>query len=161
MYQCHNTVNVSIADPSAVVNTNGPPTTVASITDGTSNTLAVGERPPVPELHCGAWVYSELDSAMGLPNTRQWCATEDKSGIACPTGKQWFQPGTPGNYCDGNHFWSKHPGGGIWLFCDGSVRFLSYDIGTGTQAALARKRAGSPSMAVRFPEASGDGKVTR
>jgi type II secretory pathway pseudopilin PulG len=97
VYQCHNTVNVSIADPSAVVNTSGPPTTIVSITDGTSNTLAVGERPPVPELHCGAWVYSELDSAMGLPNTRQWCATEDKSGIACPTGKQWFQPGTPGN----------------------------------------------------------------
>jgi prepilin-type N-terminal cleavage/methylation domain-containing protein/prepilin-type processing-associated H-X9-DG protein len=146
VYQCHNTVNVSISDPRAVVNTNGPPTTIASITDGTSNTLAVGERPAYPDLpeagYCGAWVYSEMDSALGLPNTKQWCATVDNLGRPCPGGKQWFQPGTPGNYCDANHFWSKHIGGGNWLFCDGSVRFLSYNIGTAIQAALATKAGG-------------------
>jgi prepilin-type N-terminal cleavage/methylation domain-containing protein/prepilin-type processing-associated H-X9-DG protein len=155
VYQCHNTVNVSISDPRAVVNTNGPPTTIASITDGTSNTLAVGERPSYPSLpepgYCGAWGYSEVDSAMGLPNTRQWCATKDINGIACPGGKQWFQPGTPGNYCDANHFWSRHPGGGNWLFCDGSVRFLTYNIGTGTQAALATKAGGEPVDASQIP----------
>jgi prepilin-type N-terminal cleavage/methylation domain-containing protein/prepilin-type processing-associated H-X9-DG protein len=150
VYQCHNTVNSSIGSPSAVVNTGGPPTTIASITDGTSNTLAVGERPPVPNTgppngngYCGAWVYSEIDSALGLPNTKQWCATADLNGNSCPAGKQWFRPpvGT-NNPCDGNHFWSKHPGGGNWLFCDGSVHFLSYNIGTAIQAALATKAGG-------------------
>jgi prepilin-type processing-associated H-X9-DG protein len=143
VYQCHNTVNVSISDPRAVVNTKGPPVTIASITDGTSNTLAVGERPSYPDLpeagYCGAWVYSEMDSALGLPNTKQWCATVDQLGRPCPGGNQWFQPGTQYNYCDANHYWSKHPGGGNWLFCDGSVHFLTYNIGTSLQAALATK----------------------
>jgi prepilin-type N-terminal cleavage/methylation domain-containing protein/prepilin-type processing-associated H-X9-DG protein len=143
VYQCHNTVNVSISDPSAVVNAKGPAVRFASITDGLSNTLAVGERPAYPNTpgggYCGAWVYSEIDSALGLPNTKQWCAAQDQLGRACPGGNQWFQPGSSDNPCDGNHFWSKHPGGGNWLFCDGSVHFLNYNIGTGLQAALATK----------------------
>jgi prepilin-type N-terminal cleavage/methylation domain-containing protein/prepilin-type processing-associated H-X9-DG protein len=154
VYQCHNTVNVSITDSHAVVRTTGPPTTIAAITDGTSNTLAVGERPPLADTgpaangnagFCGAWVYSEIDSAMGLPNTKHWCAVVDEQGNACPSGKQWFQPpqgGGKGSWCDGNHFWSRHPGGGNWLFADGSVHFLSYNIGTAVQAALATKAGG-------------------
>jgi prepilin-type N-terminal cleavage/methylation domain-containing protein/prepilin-type processing-associated H-X9-DG protein len=152
VYQCHNTVNVSVnsANPPPVFNTDGPPTTVASIRDGLSNTFAVGERPSYPSLppgqggYCGAWVYSEMDSALGLPNTRQWCSTVDQNGKACPGGPQWFGPGTPGNPCDAQHYWSKHTGGGNWLFCDGSVRFLSYSIGTSVQAALASKNGGEP-----------------
>jgi prepilin-type N-terminal cleavage/methylation domain-containing protein/prepilin-type processing-associated H-X9-DG protein len=148
VYQCHNTVNVSITDPSAVVDTRGLATTFDNITDGSSNTLAVGERPAYPRLpeagYCGTWVYSEMDSALGLPNTKQWCATHDAAGHACPGGNQWFQPGSSNNYCDANHYWSKHPGGGNWLFCDGSVRFLSYNIGTRVQSALATKAGGEP-----------------
>jgi prepilin-type N-terminal cleavage/methylation domain-containing protein/prepilin-type processing-associated H-X9-DG protein len=119
--------------------------TIPSISDGTSNTLMVGERPAVlvgGNLACGAWVYSEIDSALGLPNTKQWCATADRSGKACPGGQQWFRQGDPSNPCDGNHYWSKHSGGGNWLFCDGSVHFLSYGIGTDIQAALATKAGG-------------------
>lgn len=121
------------------------PTTMTSILDGTSNTLAVGERPAVPLStdagFCGAWVYSEIDSALGLPNTRQWCAVTNGSGGSCPSGNQWFQAPI-GNQCDGNHYWSKHPGGGNWLFADGTVRFLSYGISTSIQAALATKAGG-------------------
>jgi prepilin-type N-terminal cleavage/methylation domain-containing protein/prepilin-type processing-associated H-X9-DG protein len=128
---------------------NGPPTTIASITDGTSNTVAVGERPSYPDLEkwgdgwqCGAWAYSEVDTALGLPNTRQWCVSSDPSGNLCPGGPQWFGPGNINNGCDGNHFWSLHTGGGNWLFADGSVHFLSYNIATQVQLALATK-AGS------------------
>jgi prepilin-type N-terminal cleavage/methylation domain-containing protein/prepilin-type processing-associated H-X9-DG protein len=146
VYQCHNTVNISINDPSAVVNAKGPPVTFGSIADGTSNTIAVGERPAYPDLpeasYCGAWAYSEMDSALGLPNTKQWCASVDAAGNACPGGKQWFRPGSQDNYCDSQHFWSLHTGGGNWLFCDGSVRFLSYNVGTQIQAALATKAGG-------------------
>jgi prepilin-type N-terminal cleavage/methylation domain-containing protein/prepilin-type processing-associated H-X9-DG protein len=130
-------------DGTRTVLVNTPPTTIASILDGTSNTVMVGERPPIPEIPCGLWAYAELDSAMGLPNTKQWCTNKDQFGNACPGGKQWFRPGSvPVNWCDGNHFWSKHDGGGNWLFADGSVHFLSYNIGTTVQAALATKAGG-------------------
>jgi len=120
----------------------GGATTINSITDGTSNTLLVGERPSYPKVFCGAWVYNEIDSAMGLPNTKQWCANQDQFGKPCPGGQQWFRPGDQNNPCDGNHYWSKHTGGGNWLFCDGSVHFLSYSIGTAVQRALATKNGG-------------------
>ncbi|MGE3803231.1 MAG: DUF1559 domain-containing protein [Gemmataceae bacterium] len=143
VYQCHNTVSISINDPTAKVNAAGPPTTLTNITDGSSNTIAVGERPVYPDNPvCSTWVYSEMASGLGLPNTRLWCASTDQNGSPCPGGNQWFQPGKPGNPCDAHHFWSLHPGGGNWLFADGSVRFLSYNIGTATQKALASKAGG-------------------
>jgi prepilin-type processing-associated H-X9-DG protein len=129
----------------------GPPTTLQTIPDGTSSTLMVGERPSYPDFdaagdpggwQCGAWVYAEVDSALGLPNTKLWCAGTDGRGNACPGGKQWFQPGSDANLCDSHHYWSRHSGGGNWCFCDGSVRFLSYGIGTNIQAALATKAGG-------------------
>jgi prepilin-type processing-associated H-X9-DG protein len=108
----------------------------------------VGERPSYPDLYssggwqCGAWAYAEVDSALGLPNTKLWCAGNDQFGKSCPGGNQWFGPGNQANGCDAHHYWSKHSGGGNWLFCDGSVHFLSYGIGTAVQAALATKAGG-------------------
>ena len=144
LYQCHRT------DPSNWTSWNdkGPPTKIASITDGTSNTLAIGERPSYPDpavaggWQSGAWVYSEMDSGLGLPNTKLWVAGTDEFGNACPGGKQWFQPGRETNGCDAHHYWSKHTGGGNWAFCDGSVHFLDYNIGTAVQSALASKAGG-------------------
>ena len=121
----------------------GGRTTITSITDGTSNTLMVGERPSYPK-YCGYWAYAEIDSAMGLPNTPQWCSNQDQFGKACPGGAQWFRPGDISNPCDGNHYWSLHPGGGNWLFADGSVHFLTYGITTDIQRALATKAGGEP-----------------
>jgi len=31
---------------------------------------------------------------------------------------------------DYDHFWSLHPGGGQWLMGDGSIRYISYAVGT-------------------------------
>jgi prepilin-type processing-associated H-X9-DG protein len=51
--------------------------------------------------------------------------------VPCPNnGPFYFQPGDLRNNCDASHFWSLHPGGGNFLFADGSVHFLSYRIGS-------------------------------
>ena len=153
VYQVHVTSLAPNQNPSTAgaVTVMTPATTINRITDGTSNTLMVGERPAMPNNggqsgnanFCGAWVLSEVDSMLGLPSTRQWCATRDKAGNACPSGNQWFQqPNGADNPCDANHYWSKHPGGGNWLFADGSVRFLAYSVGTSIQAAMATKGDG-------------------
>jgi prepilin-type processing-associated H-X9-DG protein len=91
---------------------------IASISDGTSNTLMLGERPPAADLSFGWWSYSDYDNLL---------ATQNYINIYpnCPT-PGLYGPGNIHNNCDSNHFWSLHPGGGNWLFGDGSVHFLPY-----------------------------------
>jgi prepilin-type processing-associated H-X9-DG protein len=69
--------------------------------------------------------------------------SRDQNGVLCPVGPQYFQPPrAPGNWCDLHHFWSNHTGGGNWLFADGSVRFLTYNIGSTLIPQLATKAGG-------------------
>src|SRR5262249_14598794 len=44
-------------------------TRIADISDGTSRTVLVGERPPSPNLFWGWWTWSALDAALGVRNT--------------------------------------------------------------------------------------------
>ena len=91
---------------------------ISAITDGTSNTLMVGERPPAADLSFGWWSYSDYDNLLGTQNYVNLYPNCPSPGV--------FGPGKVTNNCDSNHFWSLHPGGGNWLFGDGSVHFLPY-----------------------------------
>jgi prepilin-type N-terminal cleavage/methylation domain-containing protein/prepilin-type processing-associated H-X9-DG protein len=114
-----------------------PRTTIKTITDGLSNSLLFGERPPSPESAWGVWAYEHLDSCLGTANTFTVCYS------GCPGGAQYFQAQvTANNVCDTHHFWSKHAGGGNWAFADGSVRFLGYSAGPSIIPAMSTRSGG-------------------
>jgi prepilin-type N-terminal cleavage/methylation domain-containing protein/prepilin-type processing-associated H-X9-DG protein len=103
-------------------------TRFTDISDGTSNTLMVGERPPSSDLFYGWWFAGagwdgsgEGDVVLGARPVRY-----AQSGLGCPASSANFQPGRANNYCDQAHWWSFHTGGGNFLMGDGSVRFVTY-----------------------------------
>jgi prepilin-type processing-associated H-X9-DG protein len=123
-------------------------TRVAEITDGMSNTLLVGERPPGHSLDYG-WAFVDigqdgvgtLDSTLGVNEVN--LHTENvPEAKACPDGPYSFSPGRIDNPCDQFHYYSLHAGGANFLFADGSVHFLPYGIDNTTLRALASMSGG-------------------
>jgi prepilin-type N-terminal cleavage/methylation domain-containing protein len=116
-------------------------TKMAGVSDGLSNTVLVGERPPFPRDDWGAYAYEHLDSTLGIANTF-FVYSSDQNGNPCPVGPQYFQPGNRNNPCDMHHYWSNHTNGGNWLLGDGSVRFMSYQAGPVVLVQMATKAGG-------------------
>ena len=115
-----------------------------SISDGTSSTLMLGERPPPGSLQAGRWYSSRYvlepsggpDNFMGIPQ-----AKATLSDYQCWDAGSWFGPGRIENPCDRYHYWSLHPQGATFSFADGSVRFIRYNAAD-LMPALATRAGG-------------------
>jgi prepilin-type processing-associated H-X9-DG protein len=116
-----------------IISNDGPQVKLTDVTDGTSTTLMIGERPPAADLSWGWWFTEPVDTHLGTANTLFVFS-------GCPGGQQRFQPGNVNNNCDFHHFYSPHTGGGNFALGDGSVRFFAY--GASSITVLMGTRAG-------------------
>lgn len=113
----------------------GPGIPIVSITDGTSNTLAIGERGPPPDLSGDIWWNTGIDveatvrmgpdlyAAYSTYDTSTW----EGSGEPCPNPSV-FGPASTTNWCAYNSINSFHIGGANFLYADGHVAFLTYGV---------------------------------
>jgi prepilin-type N-terminal cleavage/methylation domain-containing protein/prepilin-type processing-associated H-X9-DG protein len=142
------------ADISGIFNRIGANISMASIKDGTSNTIMVGEI--LPFLHDHAWdgntaawarfnggashvsTIVPINYGINLPRPGTnafehiWTCTD---GVTMYSGRNW-------NVSWG--FKSNHSGGANFLFGDGSVRFVNQSIDRKTYALLGARADGQP-----------------
>jgi len=118
------------------------PPNIASITDGTSNTIMAGEVIPSAAADSNFWYFNGSYAGTTVP--LGWNANTYPAAAANCVG-QW-QNSTAPNGCRfsaaAKGFVSLHPGGSNMLFGDGSVHFLKNSISLPTYCAVGSRAGG-------------------
>ncbi len=121
----------------------------SSITDGLSNTLLLGERPPSVNNDFGWWysglgIFNFTNSAKSIGALDHTLGTRETA--LSPFGQCAVEmnfhhfPADLSSECNASFFWSFHSGGSNFVLCDGSVRFFSY--GSATLEAMSTRNLG-------------------
>jgi prepilin-type N-terminal cleavage/methylation domain-containing protein len=109
----------------------------ADITDGTSNTIAMGEiRPRCSDHHRQGWFHGNA----------LWTATTAPINFPTCEGEPQYQANScyaMNNWQTSQGFKSKHPGGAQFVLCDGSTRFISETINYQTYQYLGARGDGA------------------
>ena len=109
---------------------------IAEITDGTSNTVGIGERDD--RFVLGSWV-GVLPGAETIYNPAQGrgCVNSRPAITSVVVHSRQYTVNTP--TASPAAFHTAHPGGGNFLFMDGSVRFIKDSVNLDTMRALATR----------------------
>jgi prepilin-type N-terminal cleavage/methylation domain-containing protein/prepilin-type processing-associated H-X9-DG protein len=120
------------------------PPNVAAITDGTSNTIMVGEVLPSNAADSNFWMFNGSYAGTTVPLGFNSNTIVPVAGGPC-SSTTWQSPSAPVGCRFGasaKGFISRHPGGANFAFGDGSVRFLKNSINQITYCALGSRAGG-------------------
>jgi prepilin-type N-terminal cleavage/methylation domain-containing protein/prepilin-type processing-associated H-X9-DG protein len=115
--------------------------TIGSVTDGTSNSIIVGEVLPEKTANSAFFVTNGGTAGTTVPINFD-SNTYPAGDAACL--QKWETPNPLGCRFSSSAkgFKSRHPGGANFLFADGSVKFLKVSISMGTYCALGSRNGG-------------------
>ncbi len=103
---------------------------IAEITDGTSSTLLIGERPAQGSRVTAWWAVGSGYDAHGLGDQ----VIDSSEGL--------FRGANDSPSADARHWWSFHPGGAQFSVSDGAVRFISDSVDHNTLLYLSTRHGG-------------------
>jgi prepilin-type N-terminal cleavage/methylation domain-containing protein/prepilin-type processing-associated H-X9-DG protein len=113
---------------------------LAQITDGTSETILVGERSQ--DVSQATWTGAITGAVVPLRSVRGERGLDPVGGDALVVSQTGVTDGPNASPARADLFSSKHPGGCQFLWCDGSVRFLKERRSLASYQAMATRAGG-------------------